>query len=289
MPTLTQVKLPVPKDWNEFEDIVASAIISLRPITPSQRFGRQGQAQHGVDILFEDFMCRMTGVQCKNVETLTLGEINAEISKAESYDPHLESYVFAVTFPRDAKIHKQINLLSVDRSRHGKFRVGIWFWDDIAFFLSREPAELSRHYPDFFSNSSALIANHSAVQNGIAADRIKALKELWALRHRILPPKRHPDMEWEEVLEEIAFDLHNHAQSLRDISQRLGSTLPKDVAALLARAEAEAVIGSFEVSLDDEMDVPIEARNAADRMYELLTEGIEKTRVSIKALGIDLD
>lgn len=289
MPTLTQVKLPVPKSWDEFEDIVVSAINSLQPITPCQRFGRQGQAQYGVDNVFEDYMSRRTGVQCKNVDTISLTEIQAEIAKAETYTPALESYMFAFTFPRDAKIHKQINILSADRSLHGKFRVGVWFWDDIAFFLSRDPTELARHYPQMFATSAAPMAGQGSIQTGIATERLKALQEMWALRHRILPAKRHPDMEWDEALEDIAVDLGKHAKSLKDINQRLGSTLPKEVGDLLESAEAAAVDGSFEVSLVDEIDVPSDARKAAGRMFDLLTEGIDKTRASLTTLGVKLD
>lgn len=201
-------------------------------------------------------MSRRTGVQCKNVDTLSLAEIKAEITKAETYTPPLKSYVFAVTFPRDAKIHKQINILSADRSLQGNFRVGLWFWDDIAFFLSREPTELAGHYPQIFASSAAPIANQSSIQTGIAAERLKALQEMWALRHRILPRKRHPDMDGDEALEDIALDLDKHAKSLKDINERLGSTLPKDVTDLLESAETAAVDGSFEVSLADEIDVP---------------------------------
>ena len=289
MPTLTQVKLPVPKSWDEFEDIVVSAINSLQPITPSQRFGGQGQTQYGVDNLFEDYMSRRTGVQCKNVDALSLTEIRAEISKAETFTPLLESYVFAVTFPRDAKIHKQISILSAKRALEGKFRVGIWFWDDIAFFLSREPTELARHYPQIFVSSAAPIASQSSIHTGVASERLKAFQEMWALRHLIVPPRWPPDMDWDEALEDIALDLHKHAKSLKDINQRLGSTLPKEVTDLLESAEATAIDGSFEVSLVDDIDVPHNAVKAAERMLELLTEGIEKTRASLKTLGVKLD
>jgi hypothetical protein len=90
-----------------------------------------------------------------------------------------------------AKIHKQINILSADRSLQGKFH-----WHLVLgrhrFFLSREPTEPSRHYPQIFVSSAALIANQSSIQTGIAAERLKALQEMWALRHRITPPKGHP-------------------------------------------------------------------------------------------------
>jgi hypothetical protein len=289
MPTLSQIKLPVPKSWDEFEDIVVSAINSLQPVNVPQRFGRQGQAQDGIDIEFEDYMSRRTGVQCKNTDSISLPEIQAEIAKAEGYSPALESYVFAVSFPRDARIHKQVNKLSEDRFRRGKFRVGIWFWDDIAFFLSRDPTELARHFPQMFTSAAVPSAGQNSVQTGIASQQLKALQEMWALRHRIFPPKRHPDMEWDEALEDIAIDLAKHAKSLKDINQRLGSTLPQEVTILLESAEAAAVNGSFDMSLADDIEVPNAARKAAGRMFDLLSESIDKTRTSLATLGLKLD
>lgn len=289
MPTLTQFKLPVPKSWDEFEDIVVSAINSLQPITQPQRFGRQGQAQHGVDILVDDYMSRRTGIQCKNVDKISLTEIESEIAKAEEYEPSLESYMFAVSFPRDAVLHKQISKLSDNRARECKFRVGIWFWEDIAFFMSRHSVELERHYPDLFTSSSSPTARLDSIQTDIANQRLKALQDMWALRHRILPPKRFPDMEWHDVLEDISLDLDKHAEALRDIHQRLGSTLPKEVSALLGSAEVAAVDGSFEVSLVEDFEVPNEACQAAERMLELLTDAIDKTRTSLVEIGVKLD
>lgn len=289
MPTFSQIKLPRPKSWNDFEDIVVSAINSLQPISVPQRVGRQGQAQKGIDIEFEDYMSRLTGVQCKNTDKISLTAMQAEIAKAESYKPALESYIFAVAFARDARTHKQVNLLSHERSRQNKFRVGIWFWEDIAFFLSRDLSELARHYPEMFTSSAAPMASQSSMQIGIAGQQLNALQEMWALRHRMVPPKRYPDMDWDEALEDMAVDLEKHAKSLKDINQRLGSTLPQEVTTLLETAESAAVDGHFDVSLADNIEVPSEARKAAGRMFDLLSEAVDKTRASLANLGVKLD
>ena len=50
MPSPTTTKLPIPKSWDEFEDIVAD-VLKLRWKNPHvTRNGRSGQRQHGVDI-----------------------------------------------------------------------------------------------------------------------------------------------------------------------------------------------------------------------------------------------
>jgi hypothetical protein len=51
MPTIHTIKIPIPKDWQEFESLVREAMI-LRWNSPNlQKNGRTGQAQQGVDVL----------------------------------------------------------------------------------------------------------------------------------------------------------------------------------------------------------------------------------------------
>jgi hypothetical protein len=291
MPTLTQIQLPVPKSWEEFEDIVASAINTLRPARPPQRYGRRGQSQYGVDILFEDFLTWSTGIQCKCVNGIKLKEIEAEVAKAEQFLPQLESYIIAVTISRDARLHKQVNKLSYERSRNNKFRVGIWFWEDVAFFLSRDPTELARHYPQMFASTTTTIASLDGIQIDITRRRVEALNEMWALRHRIVPRRRHSDMDWDEALEDIAMDLDSHAVTLHDAIGRIGAILPSGVTDLLRSAATVAEEGSFEVSLsdDDDFEVPREAREAAGRMYDLLTDAITQIRADLTNSGLRLE
>jgi len=50
MPTIPSMKIPTPKDWQEFESLVRDAMI-LRWNSPNlQKHGRTGQAQQGVDV-----------------------------------------------------------------------------------------------------------------------------------------------------------------------------------------------------------------------------------------------
>ncbi len=289
MPTLTQVQLPVPKSWEEFEDIVVSAINALNPTKRPQKYGRSGQDQNGVDIFFEDYLTLSTGVQCKCVKEIDFKTIKNEIAKAEQFSPALNSYIIAVTLSRDAKVQKQVNQLSAQRSAAKKFRVGIWFWEDVEFFLSRDPNELARHYPQMFAAITAPMARRDGTQNDVARRCVEALNELWAFRHRFVPRMRHPDMDWDEALEDIALDLNNHAAFLHDAIGRMGAILPHEVTDLLQSAAAEAEQGAFGVSLTDDFEVPRKACKAAGRMYDLLTDAINQIRAHLIDLGVPLE
>lgn len=50
MPTISSSVVPTPKSWDEFEDITLAAAKLRWNSTDSQRNGRQGQKQVGIDV-----------------------------------------------------------------------------------------------------------------------------------------------------------------------------------------------------------------------------------------------
>jgi hypothetical protein len=286
MPTLSHITLPVPQSWDEFEDIVTSSIHAQSPSIAPQRFGRSGQKQDGVDIFFEDYTSRRTGVQCKLVNEFTFKEFEAEVGKADSFQPPLESYIIALATQRDAHLQKQVYALSTLRATSSKFRVGVWFWEDIAFHLSRDPAALARHYPQMFSAATAPPAPAAGVMTELLQRRMKAFEEIWDFHHRCLPPRRHPDAEWDEALEDIALSLDSHTKAIQDMLARLGPILPPVVAELLGTAATAAEDGMFEVSLSGSFEVPSYACKAAERMYDALTRAVDQLRQSLESGGV---
>ena len=148
MPTFHSMKIPPPKNWDEFEIITLSALRIKWGSPNLQRNGRQGQSQHGVDIFGEDDLGRSVGVQCKNFDTpITIKTVEEELEKAAKFDPPIASFFIASTFPNDAELQKQIRLKSRDRILSGLFPIGIFFWEDIICELIKNPKEFSAYYP----------------------------------------------------------------------------------------------------------------------------------------------
>lgn len=147
MPTLSEMNIPTPKSWNEFQAITTSALKIRWSNQNFQEYGRGGQAQQGVDIYGHDDLGRSVGVQCKNKTVLTSDEADAEIKLAENFQPALDNYFFAISGPRDAKIQTYLRTLSDERLKNGKFPVGVLFWDDLIQDLASVPQEFSKHFP----------------------------------------------------------------------------------------------------------------------------------------------
>lgn len=157
MPTIPQGELPRPKSWDEFEDIVWDLYARAWDDPNAQRCGRSGQAQQGVDIYGQPSHLTggYAGVQCKRYEPgkLTQSVIEAEIAKAETFDPPLAEYTIATTHPRDATVQRVIRDLNKERTKKSQFPLHIVFWEDICSQLLHPDNRdlLRKHYGDWLS------------------------------------------------------------------------------------------------------------------------------------------
>ncbi|VUG04996.1 hypothetical protein PPOLYM_01373 [Paenibacillus polymyxa] len=149
MPTMANSSIPAPREWNEFEDIVASCLRIRWENKNLSRIGRKGQVQHGVDIYGNDDLGRKAGVQCKLIEgELNLKVVVSEVLKAENFVPYLDIYYIATTASRDAKLQRDIRMLSEHRKEEHKFPIQMLFWEDLIQDLATDLMELNKHYPE---------------------------------------------------------------------------------------------------------------------------------------------
>lgn len=147
MPSPTTTNLPRPKSWDEFEDICADVLKRIWDDPYIVRNGRLGQRQHGVDCyglpkhLNGASIKKYAGVQCKEIEALTIKVIEEEVEKAKEFKPHLIEYLVMTTAPRDATLQEEV------RTKSWPFdHVQIIFWEDISLELSGHDDLLQKHF-----------------------------------------------------------------------------------------------------------------------------------------------
>ena len=173
MPTHANSKIPPPKDWSEFEDIVAD-VAKLKWNNPNvSRYGRSGQKQNGVDIVGESFHVQngFVGVQCKNSDVdLSVALVEEEIKKAESFEPAIREFVLACTSKRDVSLHSEVMKISQLRKQSGKFPVVIWFWDDLLLELAGDRVLMEKHYPQFVKSSITHDRVMKMIQGSVPSD-----------------------------------------------------------------------------------------------------------------------
>lgn len=118
MPTLADLRVPPPRSWAEFEDIVCSAAKNRWCNPDFTHHGRQGQRQDGVDIYGGDHKERLVGIQCKNTwDGITLKTIEDEILKAESFQPRLKFLYLATTAETDKNVQRSVREISAKRKK----------------------------------------------------------------------------------------------------------------------------------------------------------------------------
>jgi hypothetical protein len=148
MPTIPSMKIPVPKDWQEFESLVRDAMI-LRWNSPNlQKNGRTGQSQQGVDVWGPDEIGRRVGIQCKRHNTqLNMTDVAEEVTEAEKFKGTLSALFLATTTDHDSTLQTKVRQLSDQRVAQGKFAVSIMYWDEIITSLALNPNVFKMYYP----------------------------------------------------------------------------------------------------------------------------------------------
>ena len=162
MPQFSNLQVPPPKNWQDFETICWDLWRKIWHDPTAQKNGRQGQHQHGVDIYGRPDKGKLwAGVQCKGKDNytnqkVTEEELREEVEKALKFDSPLSEFTIATTAPRDSNIQKLARLITDDHLDRGLFSVTVFFWEDIKDRLEDFRDVLEKYYPGLFINTEAL-------------------------------------------------------------------------------------------------------------------------------------
>lgn len=148
MPLLHSAKLPRPKSEDEFEDLCLEAL-QIKWGVPTQRNGRRGQRQHGVDI-FATQNGATLGAQCKNVDTLAFKMVLEVVIEAAAFRPGLTTLVFVVGAERDEELQESVSMHFSESP--APFVVELMFWPDIVRQVTSDRAVIRKFWPEFFED-----------------------------------------------------------------------------------------------------------------------------------------
>lgn len=143
--------LSPPTYWQDFEDLCRDLWAEIWNYPDTQKHGRQGQAQYGVDVYGRpNGGSEFCGVQCKAKDSLagtslTETELREEIEKAEKFTPKLSKFIITTTGPRDANIQKVAREITEERLDKGLFPVEVYSWEDIKGQLKYYPKIVKVH------------------------------------------------------------------------------------------------------------------------------------------------
>lgn len=128
-----------PENWQDFETLCKKLWGEIWNIpTKIKKNGRSGQSQSGVDVYgIPKGESSYWGIQCKGKDNytnarLTTKEIENEITKAKTFNPKLEVFIFATTMNKDVEIEEFIRLKDIESRENGDFEILLFCWEDIA-------------------------------------------------------------------------------------------------------------------------------------------------------------
>lgn len=156
MPTRTNTNFARLTDEVEFESLLRDICAFEWNDPHTQKFGRKGQKQYGVDVYGQPphLKGRYCAVQCKlrtKDSQLSKDEIEAEVLEARRFPHQLETLIIATDAPRDTHTQIQVDKIGEQEQKNGGFRVVIWFWDDITERLAAYPRLIVRYYQEILS------------------------------------------------------------------------------------------------------------------------------------------
>ncbi len=161
MTRLSNFQVPPPANWQDFESLCCDLWRAIWQDPNTQKNGRLGQSQYGVDIFGRpDQKASWAGVQCKGKDnyddkTLTQEEVEAEVERAKSFRPPLSSFTIATSGKRDAKIQELSRSITEKHLVAGLFTLHIWSWEDILAHLEEYPDVIEKHYEGLTLDSAA--------------------------------------------------------------------------------------------------------------------------------------
>jgi hypothetical protein len=166
MPLPVTSQYAPPQSWEEFESLCCDLYERLWNDRSTQKHGRQGQPQGGVDVYGRPDGHNYAGVQCKKKAIwpptdLTIAEIDEEVAKAKTWKPGLKQYIVATTAPNDDKVQAHARGLTALHKRKRLFSVEIASWDQITRQLANYPDLLRKYgYITDIAETAKLVAVH---------------------------------------------------------------------------------------------------------------------------------
>jgi hypothetical protein len=169
---------PPPRDWQVFEDLCCDLMSRLWNDPYTQKNGRSGQVQRGVDIFGQPNQeAEWAGAQCKLKSPragsrLSFEEVKREVEKARRFEPPLKRLVVATSALRDARLQERVRAIDERERRNGSFSVTILFWEDILAKLWDFPDLAQKYYQSAFLPHT----RHDAKEPGATAGRLTGLQ-----------------------------------------------------------------------------------------------------------------
>ena len=173
---LSNLQIPPPENGDQFEDLCLD-LYKAEFGEKTQKYGRQGQSQEGIDIFVPD---QYIGIQCKKKDLndeIKESELKDEIQKAKTFKPLLKRFILATTCKRDAKIQKAARLISETHKNQNLLSVEIHSWGEIKPLFDKYPEVYEKYYLNS-QKTSITPAIISSIQGESRHQKLNEIRDL---------------------------------------------------------------------------------------------------------------
>lgn len=151
MSSIADSQLLPPNTWDAFEEMCADLFEREWNYRQTERYGRQGQRQNGVDIYGRPDGAGHAGVQCKGKrqwppKKLTVDEIDREVAEALKFNPKLTELNFATTALNDVAVQDHVHSITQEHEKKGLFSVHVYWWPEITRRITRHEELIRKHF-----------------------------------------------------------------------------------------------------------------------------------------------
>jgi hypothetical protein len=147
-------------DAETFEDFCCDLWKATWQSPTTQKHGRKGQAQLGVDVFgIPSGGQSYQGVQCKCRSNflgseLTEDDITHEVNEAKKFKPQLEHLIIATTARSDINLQAFARALTQKNIEQGLFSVTVLGWRELLLMLDEHDAVAKKYFPNMFRTDS---------------------------------------------------------------------------------------------------------------------------------------
>lgn len=170
--------IPAPANWQDFESLCCDLWMRLWEDPYTQKNGRQGQPQHGVDIWGRPGnAANYEGIQCKGKTSflskpVTPTELKKEVKKALLFNPRLSHFTLITSGPKNVHAEECARQITEKHRAKGLFSVSVLGWGDVLERLESHEDIARKHYPWLYRSDSLerkqealLVAQHPTELN----------------------------------------------------------------------------------------------------------------------------
>ncbi|WP_156516649.1 hypothetical protein [Paraburkholderia caribensis] len=153
-------QLPPPANWEIFESLCRDVFSAEWSDPATQKHGRTGYPQYGVDVYGYMPDQRLCGIQCKKKDNhfqskVSGQEIRNEAAKALNFNPKLSSFIFATTTPNDPDLEEVAREITEEHKVKGLFSVHYFGWGEIHDRIHNHREILARYYSSILDSNDS--------------------------------------------------------------------------------------------------------------------------------------